>query len=58
MKRSFSICLTLAALGIFSGIIIGQLNEVRGNAPGNVPQATFFIHRLSTIMRKASRPST
>jgi hypothetical protein len=47
MKRPFSICLTLAALGIFSGIIIAQLNESRGNGPGNVPQATFFVHRLS-----------
>src|ERR1700726_2127240 len=34
---------------VLTGLIVApaQLNEVRGNAPGNVPQATFFVHRLS-----------
>src|SRR5438445_3958699 len=26
----------------------GQYNQARGNAPGNVPQTTFFIHQIST----------
>ena len=38
----------LSLLGIFASVTYGQLNEVRGNAPGNVPQATFFVHRLGT----------
>jgi hypothetical protein len=46
MKRALTICLALAALGLFSGIIIAQLHDSRGNGPGNVPQTTFFVHRL------------
>jgi hypothetical protein len=48
MKRA---SLTLSAsplLAIFSALAHAQLNEVRGNAPGNVPQVTFFVHRLGT----------
>jgi hypothetical protein len=36
------------ALALFSNEAYGQLNETRGNAPGNVPQSTYFIHRLGT----------
>jgi hypothetical protein len=38
----------LIALGLLSTVVYGQLNESRGNAPGNVPQSTFFIHRLGS----------
>jgi hypothetical protein len=40
---------TLAALvsAAFFGAVYGQLNQVRGNAPGDVPQITYSIHRLS-----------
>jgi hypothetical protein len=34
-------------LGLTLTLVHAQLNETRGNAPGNVPQATFFVHRLS-----------
>jgi hypothetical protein len=34
-------------LGLTLTLVRAQLNETRGNAPGNVPQATFFVHRLS-----------
>jgi FG-GAP-like repeat len=41
------ICLgLLCALGIAPLSLYGQLNRQRGNAPGNVPQATYFVHRL------------
>jgi len=46
MKRLFALCLTLTSLALFSRFLIGQLNESRGNGPGNVPQATFLVHRL------------
>ena len=29
-------------------LVCAQYNEKRGNGPGNIPQATFFIHQLST----------
>ena len=45
-KRVAGAGLALLAVGLFR-IVSGQLNEVRGNAPGNVPQATFLVHRLS-----------
>src|ERR1051326_1653105 len=48
MKRSSVVCLCLMALALFSNEAYGQLNETRGNAPGNVPQSTYFIHRLGT----------
>jgi hypothetical protein len=38
----------LPLIVISSSAGYGQLNENRGNAPGNVPQATFFVHQLST----------
>jgi len=48
MKPIFSASLSLLALTIIPGMAHAQLNEVRGNAPGNVPQATFFSHQLGT----------
>ena len=39
-------CLALAA-GV-PLLCFGQLNKTRGDAPGGVPQATYFIHRLGT----------
>jgi hypothetical protein len=48
MKRFFSACLLLVALALFSRVAYEQLNEARGNGPGNVPQTTYLIHRLGT----------
>jgi hypothetical protein len=48
MKRIFIIGSALGLLILLAHVVLGQLNEVRGNAPGNVPQATFFIHQLSS----------
>ena len=47
MRRLFWAGATVLAL-VFPGAVPGQLNQVRGNAPGNEPQATYTIHRLST----------
>ncbi|MCU1273929.1 MAG: hypothetical protein JWO48_1360 [Bryobacterales bacterium] len=47
MKRTFAVCTILLALGLILRFSYGQLNEARGNAPGNVPQTTYMIHRLS-----------
>lgn len=38
----------IALTGLFASIAYAQLNEKRGNAPGNIPQATFLVHQLST----------
>ena len=46
MKLPVAVCLTLAA-GV-PLLCFGQLNKTRGNAPGGVPQATYFIHRLGS----------
>ncbi len=46
-KRLFRLSLPAITLIALTNPGFGQLNEVRGNAPGNVPQAAFFIHRLS-----------
>ncbi len=45
MKPIF-IC-PLALIAAACPAAYGQLNQVRGNAPGNVPQQTYSIHRLS-----------
>jgi hypothetical protein len=37
----------LAPLAL-GAILYAQLNQKRGNAPGDQPQATFFVHRLSS----------
>jgi hypothetical protein len=46
MKRSLALCLVLVSLTLCSRLIVGQLNEARGNGPGNMPQTTYLIHRL------------
>jgi len=46
MKRSLAVCLVLAGFGLLTRVIVGQLNEARGNGPGNVAQTTYLIHRL------------
>lgn len=46
MKLPVAVCLTLAA-GV-PLLCFGQLNKTRGDAPGGVPQATYFIHRLGS----------
>jgi FG-GAP repeat len=43
MKHFFLVGLVALA----SAVVYGQLNQKRGNAPGDVPQTTYFIHRLS-----------
>ena len=48
MKRSNLVCLCVVAVGLFSTAAKAQLNETRGNAPGNIPQLTYSIHRLGT----------
>src|ERR1700726_4122622 len=47
MPRIGQIAFMSGAVLIGLTVAPAQLNEVRGNAPGNVPQATFFAHRLS-----------
>ena len=48
MKSLLCICTILASVGVLSTVGRGQLNQVRGNAPGNVPQTTFFVHQLGS----------
>jgi len=47
MRHYFLASLAALAFAAFPGAVYGQLNQVRGNAPGNVPQITYSIHRLS-----------
>ena len=47
MRHYFLASLAGLAFAAFPGAVYGQLNQVRGNAPGNVPQTTYAIHRLS-----------
>ncbi len=47
MKHLFPAALAALACAVYPGAVYGQLNQVRGNAPGDVPQTTYFIHRLS-----------
>ena len=47
MRHIFLAGLAALALAALPDAIYGQLNQVRGNAPGDVPQATYAIHRLS-----------
>jgi hypothetical protein len=48
MKTRLSVCAALLSFGVFTSLAMAQLNKERGNAPGNVPQATYFIHQLGT----------
>ncbi len=45
MKKRNLVGIAVACLSA-SLVLLGQLNKQRGNAPGNVPQANFTIHRL------------
>ena len=47
MRNPFLAGLAVLASAAFPGAVYGQLNQVRGNAPGDVPQTTYSIHRLS-----------
>src|SRR5439155_34290 len=47
-KRRFSAVLSCAAFGLLSAVGFAQLNRERGNGPDNIPQLTFYSHRLST----------
>ena len=46
MQKLFRWSLALAFSAAFLVAVYGQ--RTRGNGPGNVPQATFFVHRLGT----------
>ncbi len=46
MQRFVSARAVFALCLLYSGILIAQLHNSRGNGPGNVPQATFFVHHL------------
>src|SRR5271154_2244179 len=48
MKHLFLTALAALACAVLSVAVYGQLNQKRGNAPGDVPQTTYFIHQLST----------
>jgi len=48
MRRSFLPWLAALAVVIIAGGVYAQLNQKRGNGPGDQPQATFFVHRLGT----------
>ncbi len=47
MRKLFPAGVAALALAAFPAAVCGQLNQVRGNAPGGVPQTTYAIHRLS-----------
>ena len=47
MRNLFPAGVAALALAAFPAAVYGQLNQVRGNAPGGVPQTTYAIHRLS-----------
>jgi FG-GAP-like repeat len=40
--------LACCVVGAVSFVGYAQLNKTRGNAPGNQPESTYFIHRLGT----------
>ncbi len=48
MKKTPGLCVSLGLLLALTALVRAQLNQVRGNAPGNVPQTTFFVHQLSS----------
>jgi hypothetical protein len=48
MRTKFAVAGFLLALAATPHGAFAQLNAVRGNAPGNVPQVTYFIHRIGT----------
>ena len=48
MRTELALAGLLLALAAMPHGAFAQLNTVRGDAPGNVPQVTYFIHRLGT----------
>jgi hypothetical protein len=48
MKYLLLAGVAVLASAAFPGAVYGQLNQKRGNAPGDVPQTTYFVHRLSS----------
>ncbi len=46
--KKFSVLLSVVPLSFLSLGLFAQLNRERGNGPDNVPQASFFAHRLGT----------
>src|SRR5580658_1116581 len=48
MKKIAGLWAILGLLSVLALVLRAQLNQVRGNAPGGVPQATFFVHQLSS----------
>ena len=48
MNRNSVVALAVFAVGVSSSSLFAQLNKERGNAPGNIPQVTYFIHQLGT----------
>jgi len=47
MRHLFLASLAALTSAALPDAVYGQLNQVRGNAPGDVPQTTYSIHRLS-----------
>jgi FG-GAP-like repeat len=47
VRHSLWLVLAAPALSMIAGMGYAQLNSARGNAPGNQPQTTFLVHRLS-----------
>jgi hypothetical protein len=45
-KRCLSVLSSCAAFGLLAALGFAQLNRERGNGPDDVPQLTFFSHRL------------
>ena len=48
MKNRFLLPWGCAAFALLSALSFAQLNRERGNGPGNIPQLSFFSHRLGT----------
>ncbi|HEY1217019.1 MAG TPA: VCBS repeat-containing protein, partial [Bryobacteraceae bacterium] len=48
MRTELALAGLLLALAAMPHGAFAQLNTVRGDAPGSVPQVTYFIHRLGT----------
>ncbi|HSU33829.1 MAG TPA: VCBS repeat-containing protein [Bryobacteraceae bacterium] len=48
MRTEFGVAGLLLAFALTPSGVFAQLNKTRGNAPGNVPEVTYFIHQLGT----------
>ena len=46
--KRLSVLLPCAAFGLLAALLFAKLNRERGNGPDDVPQLTFFSHRLGT----------